>query len=45
MSQSKEFTYTVDLYKHEIMEIINLIGYNIELRDYLIDALEDENNV
>ena len=45
MSQSKEPTYTVDLYKHEIMEIINLMGHDIELRDYLIDALEDENNV
>ena len=44
MSQSKEPTYTVDLYKHEIKEIINLID-NIELRDYLIDVLEDENNV
>ena len=39
MSQSKEPTYTVDLYKHEIMEIINLMGHNIELRDYLEEML------
>lgn len=39
MSQSKDYTYTVDLYKHEIKEIINLLGYDIELREYLEDVL------